>query len=187
MRKHIILTTLVVFLFSTAVVTANTAKPHGQPVGDALLIKIAESGNESVKSMTFLVRYSGKYASFGDNEGVLVWTASTDLFRTCHWGFPYIISCYPQLKASSKSRWQDNGYPADIQRIGLRSRVWKKLGNDWEQIYQNQVNKYDDSDAYISWSGESYGSGEYLARSNHWFETSSGEKWYPETSDTCNC
>ncbi len=112
----------------------------------------------------------------------MIWTAATNLVRRVSG-----LSAYPVLYAYSRSRWEDNGYPADIQRIGLRTRVWKKIGDNWQQIYWNQVDKYNDSDANIYWAGTSYGGGEYFARSNHWFEANSVVNWYPVTEDSCTC
>ncbi|MCD6558647.1 MAG: hypothetical protein J7K57_02045 [Palaeococcus sp.] len=181
-RWVVYLITGVVILGSLAFVSAY--EPKGQKVAGYKLIRTQEFGNSSVKHMILnAIPIKEMIGIKSSGTRILEWSASTDLVRHCN----FLLKCYPEPYSSSKSRWQDNGYPADIQRIGLRSRVWKKAGWDWSQIYSDQVDKYDDSDANLHWSGESHDGGEYLAKSNHWFETSSGESWYPETSDTCNC
>ena len=177
----IIFASLIFGLWSTAAVSLKT------PIQSNMnsMKFIGESGNSSERNAIIRVSFGKGFTPLEDDyppPREMTWTAYTNLVRSGS-----LFNWYPKLYACSKSRWSDNGEPADIQRIGIRSRVWKKVRDEWEQIYNREVYRYNNSDACIYWNGKSYGGGKYLARSNHWFEANSIVTWYPETEDSVNC
>ncbi|VVB91163.1 Uncharacterised protein [uncultured archaeon] len=107
--------------------------------------------------------------------GTKQWSAYTDIYN---YG---IFSDYPRLNTYSKSR--DSGSPWDIDKIGVRGRVWR----DDNLIFDQTVTNYNTADASIYWeSGCTLCAGSYLARGNHVFETQGYNSWYPVTNDTLN-
>ncbi|MBE0517377.1 MAG: hypothetical protein IBX41_08350 [Methanophagales archaeon] len=110
----------------------------------------------------------------GISKTQVTWTASTDIWHP--WFGPAIKS-----KHLSKSR-DDGGNPFDIDKIGVRGRVWQ----DDDLRTDQTVTNYNSADAVINWeyNGVYYG-GDWLARSNHVFEYPP-EYWYPVTEDTYN-
>ncbi|HIH97080.1 MAG TPA: hypothetical protein HA348_06355 [Thermoplasmata archaeon] len=108
----------------------------------------------------------------GTSKTQVTWTASTDIWHP--WFGPAIKS-----KHLSKSR-DNSGSPFDIDKIGVRGRVWQ----DDDLRTDQTVTNYNSADAVINWQydGTYYG-GDWLARSNHVFEEGT-ESWYPVTEDT---
>ncbi len=106
--------------------------------------------------------------------GTKQWSAYTDLYN-------YFLSPHPRLNTYSTSR--DDSSPWDIDKIGVRGRVWR----DSNLIYDQTVTNYNSADATIYWeSGCILCGGSYSARGNHVFEMQGYNSWYPATNDTLN-
>jgi hypothetical protein len=108
-------------------------------------------------------------------SGTYTWTAGTDIWN------PVI-----GVQSSHYSYSRMNNAPFDIDKIGVRGRVWKNNILQFDQPDESQ-NAADASVSFATpWGTPIVGS--WFARSNHVFEEASTNDYiYPITEDFVNC
>lgn len=135
---------------------ANPAKDIG--VGGMLKTKTAVKSNP---------------ATFAATEAPH-WSAYTDLWRNWWSASPVYCDAYSRSRTSSGSAY-------DINKIGLRERVWRD-----GSLYNDQTDThYNSADAQVNYQYSAvYTGGTWTAQSDHTFELSGYSSWYPVTTDT---
>jgi hypothetical protein len=101
------------------------------------------------------------------------WSAYTDLW------VPFFTAS-KDYTGYSRSR-TSAGLAYDIDKIGIRGRVWR----DGSLYYDQTQTNYNSADAQLSYEYAGlYTGGTWDARSDHTFELSGYTSWYPVTTDT---
>jgi hypothetical protein len=106
-------------------------------------------------------------------SGVPQWSAYTDLW------VPFLTASKDYL-GYSRSR-TTTGTAYDINKIGIRGRVWRDNSLYYDQTQTN----YNSADAQLTYEYNGlYTGGTWNAQSDHTFEHTGYVSWYPVTTDT---
>ncbi|MFA7050352.1 MAG: hypothetical protein WC164_04575 [Patescibacteria group bacterium] len=147
------------YLLITSLSDYDTDKSQWEGVGG---MEITKTGKMLVKSLSAL-----------GTRSTYTWTAGTDIWNP-------IIS----VKSIHYSYSRMDNAPYDIDKIGVRGRVWKNNILQFDESSESP----DGADASVNFQSSGPIVGSWFARSNHVFENdATSDYWYPVTEDYVNC
>jgi hypothetical protein len=124
-------------------------------------MEITRTGNALVESIS----PSGTRSEF-------TWTAGSDIWNP-------IFS----VRSTHYSYSRMNNAPYDIDKIGVRGRVWKNNNLQFDQSSES----LEGADASVNFQSSGPIVGSWFERSNHVFENAATyDYWYPVTEDSIN-
>ena len=142
-----------------------------EPRGSELPPGIDEDAPKSIELVVPGRTKSGDADSYCDT---LWWHGLTDIFWTGEYGNHY-----------SQSRDEPNHwYPCDIDKIGVRGRLWVNDILVDEEPMRYSLNA-SDKNAQTYDANSDCDDDLVYARSNHYFQHSGTPTWQPQTDDTC--